>query len=274
MSAAAPTGLKDLGVRVGTALVLGAVMLTALLFGGAWALAAVIAVIAAAATSEFYVIVRREHRLFSEIIGLGAVVSMPFVAAQYGPVGLTVVVSALIVSAFFWHIMIRPVRLIDTTTTIFGAVYIGFTLAHLLLIRQFADGVTLALALFVGIWANDVFAYVIGSTLGRRPLAPRISPKKSWEGLAAGTIGTVAVWALLPPALGVEIGFGWRLAIGTAASVAAVIGDLAESRIKREFAVKDSGRLLPGHGGFLDRFDSLITATIVTYYLLMAAGVR
>ena len=266
--------LKDFTIRMSTALALGAVILVALVFGGVWALAAVVAVIAALAATELFVMFRRERRMPNEFVAVSAVVIMPFAAARYGATGLTASVGILIISAFFWHVLIRQIRIADTSITVFGAVYVGFSLAHLVLIRQLSDGILLALTLIFSVWANDVLAYLVGSAFGKHPLAPKISPKKSWEGFVAGTAGTVAVWLVAGPLLGLSVTFGWRLAIGLAASVAAAIGDLAESRIKREVQLKDSGHLLPGHGGFLDRFDSFIMVAIVTYYALFAAGVR
>ena len=266
--------LKDFGVRTSSAVALGAVILIALFFGDVWALAVVTSVIAILATSEFYSLVRRERRLPSELIGLTAVATMPLAAAAYGAIGLTAMVGLLVISAFFWHVMIRQIRLTDTGITLFGAVYVGFTLAHLVLIREFGSGVMLAFTMIVSIWVNDSFAYMAGTAFGKHKLAPRISPKKSWEGLVAGTIGTTAVWIASTALPGIELPLGWRIAIGLAASVAAVIGDLAESRIKREVGAKDSGTLLPGHGGYLDRFDSFIMVAIVTHYMLFAAGVK
>lgn len=268
------SGLRDMGVRTGTALLMAAIMLGALFFLGTWGIAAVTSAIALMAATEFYTLVRRERRLPSEIVGLAAVVAMPFAAAAWGAVGLTAVLGVLVISAFFWHVMIRQVRIADTGTTLFGAIYVGFTLAHLVLIREYEHGMWLAFVMIVSIWVNDSFAYMAGSTFGRHKLAPRISPKKTWEGLIAGSIGTTAVWAAASLLPGIEIPLAWRLAIGIAASVAAVIGDLAESRMKREVGVKDSGTLLPGHGGYLDRFDSFIMVAIVTFYMLFAAGVR
>lgn len=267
-------GLRDFGVRAGSALLLGAVILAALLFGGVWWLAAVTAVIAVLAAGEFFTLVRRERRLPSEFIGLLAIAAMPFAAAWHGAIGLTAVVGVLVISAFFWHVMIRQIRLAETGTTLFGAIYIGFTLAHLVLIRQFDAGVMLALTMIVSIWVNDSLAYIAGTAFGRHKLAPRISPKKSWEGLVAGSMGTTAVWVASAWLPGVSLGLGLRIAIGITASIAAVIGDLAESRIKREVGAKDSGTLLPGHGGYLDRFDSFIMVAIVTHYMLFLAGVR
>lgn len=266
--------LKDLGVRAASALALGITMLAALLFGGVWGLAAVMAVIAVLASIEFFAMSRRERRMPSELVALSAVALMPFAAARYGATGLTAVVGALVISAFFWHVLIRQIRLVDTAVTVFGAVYVGFTLSHLILIRQMEAGMFLALATIASVWANDVFAYLVGSAIGKHPLAPRISPKKSWEGLVAGTIGTAAMWLLAGSLFDLPVGWGALVAIGLLASVAAVIGDLAESRIKREVRVKDSGTLLPGHGGFLDRFDSFIMVAIVTYYVLFLVGVR
>lgn len=266
--------LSDFWVRTGSALALGAVMLAALFCGGVWGLAAVIAVIAALACVELFAMSRRERRTPNEFVALTAVVLMPFAAAWHGSTGLTATVAALVISAFFWHVLIRQIRLADTSITVFGAVYVGFTLSHLILIRQMEAGTLLALTTVASVWANDVFAYVAGSAFGRHPLAPRISPKKSWEGLAAGTLGTIGAWVAGGMLFDLPVAPVWLAVIGVLASVAAVIGDLAESRFKREVRVKDSGTLLPGHGGFLDRFDSFIMVTIVTYYALLLAGVR
>jgi len=266
--------LKDFGIRALTAVALGAFMLVALFYGGVWSLAAVIAAIAALACAELFAMSRRERRMPNEVVALTAVVAMPFAAAWFGATGLTAVVGILVISAFFWHVMIRQIRLADTSITVFGAVYVGFTLTHLVLIRELDGGIMLAFTTMVSVWSNDVFAYLAGSSFGKHPLAPRISPKKSWEGLWAGTAGTTATWLLAGPVFGLTVPVGWRLVIGLAASLAAVIGDLAESRIKREVQVKDSGTLLPGHGGYLDRFDSFIMVAIVTYYTLFLAGIR
>ncbi len=267
-------GPADFIARVGTAVLIGAVMLAALLWGGALGLGALIAVIAALAATEFYEIARREHRLPNEVFGIVAVALMPLAAARWGLSGLTGVVSALVAASLLWHLVFRQVRTSDTASTVFGAIYVGFTLSHLVLIRQLDSGTLLALATVISVWANDIFAYLIGSSLGRHKMAPTISPHKSWEGFAAGTAFTVLVW--VAAAFVTDIGLGvWSLAlVGVAASVAAIVGDLAESRLKREAGIKDSGSLLPGHGGFLDRFDSMILVSLVTYYLLVWMGAK
>ncbi len=126
--------------------------------------------------------------------------------------------------------------------------------------------------MIVSIWANDSFAYMAGSAFGRHKMAPRISPKKSWEGFVAGTLGTTGVWLAAALCRASISRLAGGSLIGLAASIAAVIGDLAESRIKREVGVKDSGTLLPGHGGFLDRFDSFIMVAIVTLLHAVRGG--
>ncbi len=155
-----------------------------------------------------------------------------------------------------------------------GAVWIGYLAGFLPLLYRSADprGPEMVL-LAVGVSVlGDTGAYLVGSRLGRHPFFPSISPSKTWEGAAAGfLLPALAVTALLPLALP---GLSWAVAALVAAtcSLAAIAGDLAESQLKRELGVKDSGRLIPGHGGILDRVDSLLFVAPVMYTLLVAFG--
>lgn len=282
-----PTGrpARDFSIRLVSALVLGVVQIASILWGGTYGWPLVVAVIAVLCTVEFYSIVRSEHRKPNEVFGLVAVAVMPLAAAhsiatvadgadmlaavRNGVMGITGVLTALVIAALLWHLVFRQVTTSDTSATVFGVVYVGFTLTHLVLMRQLDSGTEYVLATLVSVWANDTFAYAIGSPLGRHKLAPAVSPKKSWEGLVAGSLGTVAVWCILPVFAPTPLPLWWLALTGIAVSAAAVLGDLAESRLKREVGVKDSGRLLPGHGGFLDRFDSMILVSIVAFYLLV-----
>ena len=118
------------------------------------------------------------------------------------------------------------------------------------------------------IWANDVFAYLVGSSLGRHPLCKRISPNKSWEGFFGGIAGAVGVALAASWLLGADMG-RWA-GLAAVASLTGVAGDLVESKFKRAAGVKDSGRILPGHGGWLDRFDAMIlSAPYVLVYLIL-----
>ncbi len=277
--------VRDFGVRTVTAVILGTVQIAAVLWGGLVVWALVVSIIAMLAASEFYEITRTEHRKPNEVFGVAAVGTMPLAAALYatrlgpgtgavasaqlGAIGLTGIVGILVVSALMWHLVFRQVTTSDTAVTVFGAVYVGFTLSHLVLINALDSGTEFVLATIVSVWANDVLAYAVGAAWGRHRLAPELSPKKSWEGVIAGTVGSVTVWACLPFIVKTALPWWWLVAIGATVSLASVLGDLAESRIKREAGVKDSGRYLPGHGGFLDRFDSTILVSIVSFYMLV-----
>jgi phosphatidate cytidylyltransferase len=123
------------------------------------------------------------------------------------------------------------------------------------------------LLVFIFVWSSDTFAYLIGRKLGKHKIAPRISPNKTWEGFVGGLLGSLVVaWVLF--ALSEPLPLRVMLLLAAVASVFGFMGDLLESRMKRSLGVKDSGNILPGHGGFLDRFDSLLVAGPVTYILL------
>lgn len=277
-----PDGIRPVGflTRVITAVAYAAVVLGAIALGR-YVTGVVFGIMAGVAALEFYTMSRRESRLPNELFGVAAAAFMPMAAALWGMTGLSAVMTALIVASLVWHVAFVRVRTADTATTVFGALYTGFLLAYLVLIIDvFAEGTVLALAVVIGVWANDSFAYLIGSTIGRHKMAPRISPKKSWEGFVAGLLGTVSVWVLLvtlaprvfPRLQDTGLSVPWAIATGLAVGIAVVIGDLAESRMKREAGVKDAGNILPGHGGFLDRLDSLILVCLVAYWMLWWGG--
>lgn len=173
----------------------------------------------------------------------------------------------------------------ETLTSVAGIGYLGLTLPCLMLIRYSCGpkvvhspfgvmelGCALVWLTFGGTWASDTFAYFTGYLFGRHKLCPNVSPKKTVEGFIGGLIGTAASVA----ALGYAFGFDPRyLAIlGVLQSLVAALGDLVESIIKRYTGIKDSGNLIPGHGGVLDRFDSVIfTAPTVYYFLFFLFGI-
>jgi phosphatidate cytidylyltransferase len=165
----------------------------------------------------------------------------------------------------------------DTAYSAFGLVYIGFTMSTLLLLWSQENGKSLLLFLFLAVWSGDIAALYIGKTFGRRKLAPAISPNKTWEGAIASVAGSVLITLLLlwvaqklaQRDLDVLFypGSVWRwIGLSVLLNVAAQVGDLVESAIKRGAGVKDSGTLLPGHGGVLDRIDALLLAAPVLWY--------
>lgn len=157
-------------------------------------------------------------------------------------------------------------------STLLAAAWIGVGLAHLVLLRAEADDGRLALlAVLLAVFAADIFAYFAGLLVGRHKLAPAVSPGKTWEGFFAGSAAAIFVTFV---AL-YDSGFleGWRsLVLGVAIALAAPAGDLFESMLKRDMQVKDSGRLLAGHGGMLDRLDSHLFAGVAAFYVILALG--
>ncbi len=277
-----PAGIKParLLTRVVTAVAYGAIVLGAIAFGR-YATGVVFGVMAGGAALEFYAMSRREARLPNEVFGVAAAGFMPMAAALWGMAGLSAIMTALVAASLVWHVWFIRVRTADTAITVFGALYTGFLIAYLVLIIDvFSAGTILAFSVVVSVWANDSLAYLVGSMFGRYKMAPRISPKKSWEGFFAGLAGTLVVWlslvtwipAVFPALPNTGLSLLWAIFTGITISLAVVVGDLAESRMKREAGVKDAGTILPGHGGFLDRLDSLILVCLVAYWMLWWGG--
>ncbi|MBQ9020863.1 MAG: phosphatidate cytidylyltransferase, partial [Eggerthellaceae bacterium] len=133
-------------------------------------------------------------------------------------------------------------------------------------------GGVLVLLLFCSVWFNDAGAYLVGSKFGKHKLAPKTSPKKSWEGFIAGLVVSAGFWCLMTLVPGVTMSIPQAIVFGLLCGGASVIGDLAESRIKRNVGVKDSGTIMPGHGGLLDRCDSMFLASVAAAILLFAGG--
>jgi phosphatidate cytidylyltransferase len=161
---------------------------------------------------------------------------------------------------------------VSVGATVLGAGWIGFGIAHMLLIRDIPDdGRLAALTVLLAVFAADTAAYFAGRLFGRHKLAPAVSPGKTWEGFLVGSAACVFVtWVAL-----YESGYvtGWRsLVLGGVIALAAPIGDLFASGVKRDLRAKDFGRVLAGHGGILDRLDSVLFSAIAAYYLLAAYG--
>lgn len=153
----------------------------------------------------------------------------------------------------------RNIELINIRYSSLGILYISLSFALLMNLRTHAEyGLLLPLGIIFSIWINDTMAYLVGSMIGKTPLS-KISPKKTWEGTIGGIIISVAAMAAL--AHFTNLPLAPTAIIAAIAAITGTFGDLLESKLKRMAGVKDSGQIMPGHGGFLDRFDSLLLAT-------------
>ena len=203
-------------------------------------------------------------------VGLGLLLSIVIIQGNMKMIFPFFVFLLLLLSIFF----MGTSENLETTVShmgimFFGIFYIGFLLSHVSLIQNMANGKRWVLFLILTVWAGDVSAFLFGSLFGRHKLYPKISPKKTYEGLAGGMVGSVIValaYALLfIPQL--KTGLCILLAIGL--GVLGQLGDFTESMLKRGAQVKDSGSLIPGHGGMLDRLDSFLFSAPFLHYSLL-----
>lgn len=270
-----------------------------IVFAGGAALAALLAIISALAAWEFFRIARATGVAPLDDIGIALAGVVPlFVHARYlglyePPLSLMAVATLVLFALTIWLRGATGKPLSAVSTTVFGVVYTGGMLSFGYAIRYdkyviegvrvplfgssgftvAAGGILLLLPLLLT-WASDIGAYAVGRTMGRHKLIPSVSPGKTVEGAVGGLVASVLVaWLYVRFVLtSAQLGFtplGLSV-FAVAVSMAAQIGDLAESLIKREAGVKDSSRIIPGHGGVLDRFDSLLFVLPVSYLLLDA----
>lgn len=246
----------------------GMPILLAIAYLGGWPFAALVALLAGIAWFELGAMVAaRELRPLTGV-GLPAALAFVVAAAVAGPGAATVVTTAaLVIAALAGGFLLGGRRdLNDVVVTVFGALYTGYLFSFMVFLRQRGFAV-IVLTLSVT-WAADTFAYFVGRAFGRHKLAPRISPGKSIEGAVGGLAGAIVAGLIGGPLAGFSPLVG--AAVGVIGGVVGPAGDLAESAIKRWCGVKDSGKLLPGHGGVLDRFDSLLFVAPCVYTLLSA----
>jgi len=164
----------------------------------------------------------------------------------------------------------RAPATVAVSSTVLGAAWLGFGLGSIVLVRDVGPhGNLLALTVVLAVWAADTFAYFVGRLIGRHKLAPVLSPGKTWEGFAAGVAAAVFVTFVALYHQHV-LSIGESVVLGFAVALAEAAGDLFESMLKRDMQVKDTGRLLAGHGGMLDRLDALLFAAPAAYWTILA----
>jgi phosphatidate cytidylyltransferase len=263
----------DLTTRVLTGLGIGLAAIILFRLGSLTALVLVVLVVTVAAAELFGVLRRAGYRP-ATLVALVATVGILIGAYMKGEAAIPLVLGLVVVFTLLWYLVgvVRDRPTVNVAVTFLGFMWVGFlgSFAALLLDpRMFPNrhGVALLLGAAVTTVAYDVGSFLVGKRFGRHHLAPAISPNKTWEGLIGGTLASVLVGAVVVSQIS-----PWTttrgIALGLVVAVAAPLGDLCVSLLKRDIGVKDMGWILPGHGGVLDRVDALLFVVPATYYLV------
>ena len=280
--------MRNLLVRTASGAVLLGVVLGAA-YGGKYAYGGLLLLIVIVGMWEFYNIAAAKGDEPRRTLGItagvvlfvtsyflfdGYVDPMPSMFSVDMILGGVLYFSVLIPLCFIvelFHESETPLR--NVATTLLGVLYVAYPMSLMLFIPLLFTGEWLPEAflfyLFI-VWGNDVFAYLTGVTLGKHKMCPRISPKKSWEGFIGGVVGAMAMGAVGSYVVGG--GLGMWLGLALVVAVTSVFGDLVESMFKREAEIKDSGNIIPGHGGMLDRFDALLISSPFAFVYLLCVS--
>ena len=254
--------------RILSAIVLIPIVLSVSYVGGPY-FAALVAVVALLAGYEFYHIMRNGGYHPSYLAGL-VLIALLLLDAYYpsygiGRWGLTATVMLLML----WQILHVDTRgfLTNWALTLAGALYVGGLSGHMIALRNLPQGFAWLLLTLAVTWVCDSAAYFVGTQWGRRGFFVRLSPHKTWEGAVAGCVAGILTTLIAGHMVGLLL---WQsFFLGVLLVMGVTFGDLAESLVKRQVGVKDSGSLIPGHGGMLDRIDSLLFAAVIVYYFVV-----
>jgi phosphatidate cytidylyltransferase len=258
---------RNLNAAIGVGAGLGGVILASLLI---WRPAFLLVLTAAVlvATVELVRALRKgrfQPPLVPVVVGALAMIGL---AWSRGPTGLVAGFLITVLAVLLWRLADGPAGYLrDASAGVLVALYVPLLAGFAALLLLPDDGATRVIAFIVTVVCSDVGGFAAGVLFGKHPMAPSISPKKSWEGMAGSVAACMVAGTLL---IGLALDGPWwgGLIFGAAIAVSATIGDLGESLIKRDLGIKDMGDLLPGHGGLMDRMDSLLPSAAVAYLLL------
>jgi phosphatidate cytidylyltransferase len=256
---------RIISAAIAIPIVIGAVYL-----GGIW-FAAGAGLIALIAGWEFGQMMATGGHRTTPLFTLALIAVLIYTSCQPDSGWLNFALTAILLLSLAWQLFsTAPGPTVNWALTIAGGLYIGWGLGHLVALRQRPDGLAWVWLALVATWGADTLAYFVGRSVGRHKLWPRHSPKKTWEGLIGSIFGGVLGAALVTLLFGMN--WGVTLVIGAIVPIAGLFGDLSISMMKREVGVKDSSNLFPGHGGFLDRIDSLLFVSLVVFYYALWVG--
>lgn len=257
-------------VRILSGIVLLLITGSSLIIGG-WYLYGICIFISLVGMMEYYRVLGINKKLPGIIGYVGATayyVSLLMTDECFGILVLTATAIAMMIA----YVATFPKYTIeDIAKGYFGVIYVAVMISYIYLTRQLSDGEYLAWLIFICSWGSDSFAYLAGVAFGKHKMTPKLSPKKSYEGAIGGIAGAAVLGALFGVLVKYLTGADYMAAFTAASAIGATIsifGDLAASAIKRNKDIKDYGRLIPGHGGILDRYDSVIFTAPIVYWVL------
>jgi phosphatidate cytidylyltransferase len=275
--------------RILTATVLILAVLALIFFGKLWMITFFSAIIAELAAYEYLKLAAvgaEAHGAKLRIpiwwMALGTMLAFVVTLPDFPVEAQLPVLSALTLALFAWNGFLSPLDQVlpDTAQGIFGLIWIAYPLTLIPLLWKQEDGPALLLFLMVCVWSGDTAALYVGRAFGKHKLAPRLSPGKTWEGSIASIVGSILIAGLVVyisdtlsargnTVLHISEPVWQSLVLAAIINIAAQLGDLLESAIKRGAGVKDSGTILPGHGGILDRIDALLLAAPILWFALL-----
>ena len=240
----------------------------ATIISGSWILFFTLLAVSLIGMRELYNVMKvsNEHVTVLELVGcLGAVLYYIAIKFDFGNFGMMAVIVSMILILFVYVFGYPKYHAEQVMAAFFGVVYVAVMLSFIYLTRNLPDGKFLVWLIFLCSWGCDTCAYCVGMLIGKHKMAPVLSPKKSIEGAVGGVVGAALLGVIYAAATQGKMA-EYALICGVGALIS-MVGDLAASAIKRNQNIKDYGKLIPGHGGILDRFDSVIITAPVIYYL-------
>ena len=257
--------------RVLSAIVLAPLVMAAVLIGD-WVLVAFLAVVLGLASWEFVGLMQQGGYRPAWPVAFVLVATLLLDSTVIDARLMITVVSLTLIGSLVWHMGHRTATVTaDWALSVAMGLYLGWVGRQFVAIRAFDDGAAWLVLVLTGTWLADSGAYFVGSRIGRHRMAPTLSPKKSWEGLAGGIAAGIAGNSVLAALFGLPPIHG--AALGLLGATIGTLGDLSISMMKRQVGAKDSSQLIPGHGGALDRVDSLLFSAVAGYlYLTWFAG--
>ena len=272
---AGPEKIANIYKRLGSSVAIVLCIVAAILARHTWIWGVLASIVALTSLWEMYLLLYTKFRLSRGWGITGGLLILASVIAGFSYAVTLSIMTMISLLVLFTEIVRRQTTgysyaLWNLGGVLFGLVYIILPWSFLILIRSYPHGQQYLLTIFFCTWSCDVGAYLVGTTFGDRPLCDKISPSKTWEGFWGGLLASVICGSILPILF--EMAPFPITLLGALCGVAGQIGDIAESVLKREAKVKDAGNLIPGHGGFLDRFDSILINATLTFFIIEVIG--